>query len=258
MRNLCWLALLSCSWTLADTQVKVEANTLLRLPASGATLVLNRLEVAEHGTLLLPANLNELRVTELLLGRDAHIGIAPSTQGFRLVVLGGELAAGSHISTRGAAGNGKKPALAGRNLNLRLENVRLSALTVDLRGGAGAAGHNGRDGLAGEAGGCLWGQASDGENGQPAGDGQPGAAGGQLRLEVPADFDPQALQYRLQGGTGGAAGVAGRGGQGGAVNNCLLYDTAGGRAGQTGAPGKTGSPGSDGSFKREALTPAGL
>ncbi|MBX9756172.1 MAG: collagen-like protein, partial [Pseudomonadaceae bacterium] len=253
MRNLCWLALLSCSWAVADTQVKVEANTLLRLPASGTTLVLKRLEVAEHATLLLPANLNELQVAELLLGRDAHIGIAPSTQGFRLVVLQGELAAGSHISTRGAAGSSKKPALAGRDLNLRLENVRLSDLTVDLRGGAGAAGQHGLDGLAGEAGGCLWGQASDGENGQLAGNGQSGAAGGQLRLEVPTDFDPQALKFNLQGGAGGVAGIAGQGGRGGAVNNCLLYDAAGGSAGQAGAAGKAGSPGPDGSFKRVAL-----
>lgn len=258
MRNLGWLALLSCSWALADTQVKVEANTLLRLPASGATLVLTRLEVAEHATLLLPAKLNELRVTELLLGRDAHIGIAPSVQGFRLVVLGGDLAAGSHISTRGAAGNSKKPALAGRNLNLRLENVQLTDLTLDLRGGAGAAGHNGQDGLAGEAGGCLWGQASDGEDGQPAGNGQPGAAGGQLRLEVQADFDPQVLKFNLQGGAGGAAGAAGQGGRGGAVNNCLFYDTAGGSAGHAGAAGKAGSPGSDGSFTLLPLTPASL
>ena len=258
MRNLCWLALLSCSWTLADTQIKVEANTLLRLPASGATLALNRLEVAEHGTLLLPANLNELRVTELLLGRDAHIGIAPSTQGFRLVVQGGDLAAGSHISTRGAAGSSQKPALAGRDLNLRLENVRVSDLNLDLRGGAGAAGQHGQDGLAGEAGGCLWGQASDGERGQLAGNGQSGAAGGQLRLEVPVDFDPQVLKFNLQGGAGGAAGVAGQGGLGGAVNNCLFYDAAGGSAGQAGAVGKAGSSGPDGSFKQLSLTPTSL
>lgn len=258
MRNLCWLALLSCSWVVADTQVKVEANTLLRLPASGTTLVLKRLEVAEHATLLLPANLNELQVAELLLGQDAHIGIAPSPQGFRLVVLRGELAAGSHISTRGAAGSSKKPALAGRDLSLRLENVRLSDLTVDLRGGAGAAGQHGLDGLAGEAGGCLWGQASDGESGQSAGNGQSGAAGGQLRLEVPADFDPQVLKYNLQGGAGGVAGIAGQGGRGGAVNNCLLYDAAGGSAGQAGAAGKAGSSGPDGSFKRVALTPESL
>jgi hypothetical protein len=258
MRNLCWLALLSCSWALADTQVKVEANTLLRLPASGATLVLKRLEVAEHATLLLPANLNELRVTELLLGQDAHIGIAPSTQGFRLVVQGGDLASGSYISTRGATGSSKKPALAGRDLNLRLENVRVSDLTLDLRGGTGAAGQHGQDGLAGEAGGCLWGQASDGESGQSAGNGQSGAAGGQLRLEVPADFDPQVLKFNLQGGAGGAAGIAGQGGRGGAVNDCLFYDAAGGSAGEVGATGKAGSSGPDGSFKQLSLTPTSL
>lgn len=253
MRNLCWLAVLVCSSALADTQVKVDANTLLRLPAGSAKLVLDRLEVAEHATLLLPANLNELQVTEMLLGQDAHIGIAPSAQTFRLVVLRGDLAAGSHISARGAVGRGKKAPLAGRDLTLRLEAVTLSGLTVDLRGGAGAAGRDGRDGLAGEAGGCFWGQASAGENGQLAGDGQSGAAGGQLRLEAPTDFNAQALTINLRGGAGGAAGVAGQGGPGGAVNNCLLYDAAGGRAGQPGTAGKAGSVGSDGSFTRLAF-----
>lgn len=258
MRNLFWLTLVGCSWAMADTQLKVEANTLLRLPASSATLVLNRLEVAEHATLLLPAHLNELRITELLMGPDAHIGIASSAQAFQLVVLHGDLAAGSHISTRGATGNSKSPALAGRNLNLRLENVQVSDLTLDLRGGVGAAGQRGLDGLAGEAGGCLWGQASAGENGQSAGDGQPGAAGGQLRIEVPTDFDPQALKIKLQGGAGGAAGVAGNGGRGGVVNDCLVYDAAGGSTGAMGAAGKVGSQGAEGSFKLLPLAPTSL
>jgi hypothetical protein len=249
MRNLCWLALLGCSWALADTQVKVEANTLLRLPASGASLALARLEVADNATLLLPASLNELNVAELHLGRDAHIGIAPSAQPFSLQVQRGELAAGSHISARGAAGRGEKSATAGRDLYLRLVKVQLSDLTLDVRGGAGAAGHKGKDGLAGEPGGCFWGQATAGENGQLAGDGQPGAAGGQLRVEVPADFVAQALTVKLQGGAGGLAGVAGSGGSGGAINNCLLYDAEGSSNGRPGAAGKPGDSGVEGGFR---------
>jgi hypothetical protein len=249
MRNLCWLALLGCSWVFADTQVKVEANTMLRLPVKGSSLQLARLELAENATLLLPANLNELKVDELRLGRDAHIGIAPSNQVFRLKVQRGELAVGSHISARGAVGRGEKPASAGRDLHLRLANVQLSDLTLDLRGGAGAAGHKGKDGLAGESGGCLWGQATAGENGQLAGDGQPGSAGGQLRVEVPADFVAQALTAKLQGGAGGLAGVAGSGGSGGAINNCLLYDAEGSSNGRPGAAGKPGESGAEGSFK---------
>jgi hypothetical protein len=249
MRNLCWLALLGCSWAVADAQMKVEANTLLRLPASGASLLLTRLEVADNATLLLPASLNELHVAELHLGRDAHIGIAPSAQAFNLQVQSAELAAGSHISARGAAGTSKQPATAGRALNLRLGSVQLSDLTLDVRGGAGAAGHNGKDGLAGESGGCFWGQATDGENGQPAGDGQSGAAGGQLRVEVPEDFPAQALTVKLQGGAGGLAGVAGNGGSGGAINSCLVYDAAGGSQGRIGAAGKSGDSGAEGSFK---------
>jgi hypothetical protein len=249
MRNLCWLALFSCSWAVADGQIKVEANTLLRLPASGASLVLVRLEVADNATLLLPANLNELNVAQLHLGRDARIGIAPSTQPFNLQVERAELAAGSHISARGAAGTGQKPATVGRDLNLRLASVQLSDLTLDVRGGAGAVGRNGKDGLAGESGGCLWGQATAGENGQPAGDGKPGAAGGQLRVEAPADFAAQMLTVKLQGGTGGQAGVPGNGGRGGAINNCLLYDADGGSQGHPGGAGKSAHAGAEGSFK---------
>lgn len=249
MRNLCWLAVLGCSWAVADAQVKVEANTMLRLPASGASLVLTRLEVADNGTLLLPASLNELKVTELRLGRDAHLGIAPSGQAFSLQVQRAEFAAGSHISARGAAGTRKKPATVGRDLNLRLASAQVSDLTLDVRGGAGAPGHNGKDGLAGESGGCLWGQATAGESGQAAGDGQPGAAGGQLRVEVPMDFPEQALTIKLHGGAGGQAGVAGRAGRGGAINNCWVYDADGGSQGRPGAAGKSAGAGADGSFK---------
>ena len=249
MRNLCWLAVLGCSWAVADAHVKVEANTMLRLPASGASLVLTRLEVADNGTLLLPASLNELKVTELRLGRDAHIGIAPSAQAFSLEVQRAEFAAGSHISARGAAGTSKKPATVGRDVNLRLASAQVSDLTLDVRGGAGAPGHNGKDGLAGESGGCLWGQATGGESGQAAGDGQSGAAGGQLRVEVPIDFPEQALTIKLQGGAGGEAGVAGRAGSGGAINNCWVYDADGGSQGQPGAAGKSAGAGAEGSFK---------
>jgi hypothetical protein len=249
MRNLCWLVLLGCSWVHADVQVKVEANTLLRLPASGESLVLTRLEVADNATLLLPSSLNELIVAELQLGRDAHIGIAPSAQPFNLQVQRADFAAGSHISARGAAGTPQKSATAGRDLNLRLHTVQLSDLTVDVRGGMGAAGRNGSDGVAGESGGCFWGQATAGDNGQPAGNGKPGAAGGQLRLEVPANFAAQALTVKLQGGSGGVAGVAGSGGSGGASNNCLLYDAAGGSQGRAGAAGKSAEAGPEGNFK---------
>lgn len=249
MRNLCWLALLACSWALADAQIKVEANTVLRLPAGSPSLILTRLEVADNATLLLPSSLNELIVTELQFGRDAHIGIASSSQPFNLQVERAELAVGSHISARGANGTSKRSATPGRDLNLRLRTAQLSDLTLDVRGGAGAAGLNGLDGLAGEPGGCFWGQATAGENGQSAGDGKPGAGGGQLRVEVPVDFDEQALAVKLQGGAGGTAGTAGSGGSGGAINNCLLYDTAGGSQGRSGATGKPAEAGPEGSFK---------
>lgn len=256
MRNLCWFALLSCSWVSADTQVKVEANTFLRLPATGASLLLNRLELGEHATLVLPASLKELHVEQLLLGANAHIGIVPDTQDFLLSVGRAELAPGSYISARGAAGNSEKPATAGRNLHVRLGHVQLTDLTLDVRGGAGAAGIRGQDGVAGESGGCLWGQAGAGESGRAAGAGQPGAAGGAVRLEVPADFSAQTLKVNVQGGVGGPAGVPGTGGRGGAINNCLIYDVDAARDGQSGSASHAGSSGAEGSFKLLRLSTA--
>jgi hypothetical protein len=249
MRNLCWLALLSCSWASADTQVKVEANTFLRLPAAGASLLLNRLELGVHATLILPASLKELHVDQLLLAANAHIGIVPDPQDFLLSVGRAELAPGSYISARGAAGNINKPATPGRNLHVRLEHVQLTDLTLDVRGGAGAAGVRGQDGVAGESGGCFWGQADAGASGQAAGAGEPGAAGGAVRLEVPADFPAQALQINLQGGMGGPAGVPGMGGRGGAMTDCMIYDVDAARDGQSGSVSHAGGSGAEGSFK---------
>src|SRR3989338_6130038 len=153
MRNFCVLLAALCSpLVLADAQLKVEANTLLRLPATTSTLLLDRLEIDEHGTLLIPANLNEIRVAELVLGRDAHIGIAPSEQAFRLQVAGGRIEAGSHLSARVAPGTELTPPSAGRSLSLRLENLTLAGdLSLDARGGKGAPGYRGLGGGSGEA-----------------------------------------------------------------------------------------------------------
>lgn len=248
MRRFCLLALLLSSCVSAETLLKVEPNSVLRLPATTSTLLLNRLEVADHATLLLPASLNELRVDELRLGRDAHIGIAPSQQPFRLEVKRGQLAAGSHISARGSAGTAKLAAMPGRNLTLRFAQVEVSDLGLDVRGGAGAAGHRGADGQSGEPGGCVWGQATRGADGQPGADGQSGAAGGQVRFEVAPDFVTEVVKFSALGGPGGEPGAGGSGGAGGAVNNCLLYDAAGAAGGRPGAAGKPGAPGPAGSI----------
>lgn len=246
MRSLGLFALVCSSLALADSSVSVAPNNLLRLPGTTGLLVLDRLEVGDAGTLLVPATINEIRVGQLVLGRDAHIGIAPGGQAFRLEARQTELGAGSQVSARGATGTAQKPATPGRDLSLRLEHVQIADLTLDVRGGAGAPGHAGLDGADGEAGGCTWGQASRGDDGQNGGDGQAGAPGGQIRLEVPEDFDAERLTVRLDGGRGGDAGIAGLGGRGGAAKGCWLYstDSAGnGRPGQAGQPGAVGREG---------------
>jgi len=248
MRSLCLLAALCSSLASAEALVKVAANSVVRLPGSVSVLELDRLEIADHGTLLIPATLTELRVDELHLGREARIGIAPSEQPFRLAVVRGEIAAGSHISAHGATGSAQQPAKPGRNLSLRLEHVKVDGLAVDVRGGTGAPGFRGLDGADGEAAGCVWGQAGRGHEGQNGSDGQSGAAGGQIRLEVPADFPAERLTTRLSGGAGGAAGEGGSGGAGGAAKDCWFYDVEGAEAGRVGRPGQVGATGPDGAL----------
>ena len=248
MRRFCLLALLLSSCVSAETLLKVEPNSVLRLPATSSSLLFKRLEVADHATLLLPASLNELRVDELLLGRDAHIGIAPSQQAFHLEVKRGQLAAGSHVSARGSAGTAKVAAMPGRNLTLHFERVLVTDLGLDVRGGAGAAGRHGADGQPGESGGCVWGQATQGADGQSGADGQPGAAGGQVRFEVASNFVAEVVKFSALGGPGGEPGAGGAGGAGGALNNCLLYDAAGAANGRPGVAGKPGAQGAAGSI----------
>lgn len=246
MRSLSLLLLLVSSLALAESQVQVDAHGLLRLPGNVDRLQLERLDIADHGTLLVPAGVNEIRVTELNLGLNARIAIAPSDQAFRLEVERAEIAPGAHLSARGAAGTFEKPALPGRNLNIRLQAVNTQVLLIDVRGGNGAPGYAGLDGADGKAGGCTWGQASKGHDGQNGGDGQAGARGGLVRLELPLSFAIESLQGRIDGGAGGVAGAGGKPGKGGATKGCWLYSAEGasdGRPGQAGQPGPQGAAG---------------
>ncbi len=246
MRSLSLLLLCVSSWALAESQVRVDAHGLMRLPGNLEQLVLERLDIADRATLLVPAEIREIRVTELVLGRDAHIAIAPSEQAFRLEVERAEIATGAQLSARGAAGTFEKPAMPGRNLHIRLQSIDAQNLLIDARGGNGAPGYAGLDGADGKPGGCTWGQASKGHDGQNGGDGQAGAAGGQVRLELPLDFAIENLQGRVDGGSGGAAGVGGKPGKGGASKDCWLYSADGasdGRPGQAGQPGPQGAAG---------------
>lgn len=249
MRKLSLLLCLCSASAMADSAIKVDSHTLLRLPSTSSQLLLERLEVAEQGTLLIPATLTELKVGELLLGPQARIGVAPGEQAFRLEVQHASVANGASISAQGAPGTVLKPATPGRVLNVRLEQASIESLTLDVRGGRGAPGYRGLDGANGQAGGCTWGSASRGYDGQDGGNGKAGADGGRVRLEVPQDLQLETLQVLLDGGEGGVAGVGGQGGRGGATKGCLLYSVDGAGNGQSGQAGSDGPQGAEGDLQ---------
>ncbi|MCY1268781.1 hypothetical protein D9M70_172620 [compost metagenome] len=231
---------------LAADSVSVEANTVLRLPAKSESLTLDRVSVAEYGALLIPSKVRELRIAHLELAKNARLGVFPGQQALHIDVREGRLADGSVIAAQGASGSFQKPASAGRDLVLRLQNVVVSNLLVDVRGGVGAPGQDGADGDAGRAAGCLWGGSRGAGNGGNGADGATGASGGKVRFEVPQDFPMDVVRVRLEGGVGGAPGKPGKAGLKSAPRNCLVYSTSGSAAGKPGQPGVEGARGSDG------------
>jgi hypothetical protein len=246
MRNLCLLAALFSPLALAES-VSVDAHSLLRLPANSSVLSLERLDVADYGTLLIPANLTDLSVGELRLGHEARIALVPSERELHLYAAHAELGTGSQILARGAPGTHQKAARPGRNLDLQLQSLDAVELNIDGRGGAGAAGYAGLDGGSGQAPGCTWGAAGRGGNGDNGGDGLPGAAGAQVRVRLPASFAAEAIKVRTDGGNGGEAGAPGKAGAGGKSKGCLVYRADGGKAGREGLPGRPGETGAAGS-----------
>ena len=80
MRKVFLLALLVSPMALAHS-VSVDTNTLMRLPNSTSVLQLERLDVADYGTLLIPATISQVSIDELHLGREARIAIVPSASG---------------------------------------------------------------------------------------------------------------------------------------------------------------------------------
>lgn len=231
---------------LAEAVIEVDSNNFMRLPAQGSVLQLQRVSVADNGTLLIPVGVSELHIQELYLGHNAQIAIAPSTESLHLDIGSGAIASGAQISAPGAPGTAQRAAVPGRTLVIRFQAVSTEPWLLDARGGRGAAGYAGLDGADGKPGGCAWGQASAGHNGQNGTDGHPGAPGGQVRLEVPADFPVEHLQARLEGGVGGPAGTAGNAGSGGASKGCWIYSTNGARDGLPGIAGQPGAAGHEG------------
>ncbi|MBN2976695.1 collagen pro alpha-chain precursor [Pseudomonas fluorescens] len=252
MRKVFLLALLVSPVALAQS-VRVETNSLMRLPSSTSVLQLERLDVADYGTLLIPSSISQVTVDELHLGRDARIAIVPGNTALQLQVSQAQLEHGSQITSRGAPGTHEKPAKPGRDLTLRINNLTAEELSVDARGGAGAQGYSGLDGANGEDPGCTWGSAGRGFNGDNGGDGLPGAAGAQVRVELPKEFPAQQIKVWVEGGAGGLPGTAGKPGKGGESKGCLVYRADGGEKGRPGLEGQPGPVGPAGSVTIQRL-----
>ena len=171
MRKLCLLAALCSPFAHAEV-VSVEANSMMRLPANASALRLEKLDVADYGTLLIPAGITRVEIDQLHLGREARITIVPAERGIELRVARADLGEGSQINARGASGTFEKPARPARDLNLRIESLQAPQLSIDARGGTGAPGFAGLDGGNGEEPGCTWGAAGSGANGDNGGNGQ--------------------------------------------------------------------------------------
>jgi hypothetical protein len=246
MRKILLLTVLFSPLALAQTII-VESHSLMRLPGNNERLQVERLEVADYGTLLIPGGISEVRVGDLVLGHEARIAIVPSAQPINLVVEHGRFGTGSQITARGAPGTFEKPAVPGRNLTLRVNDLSAEQLSVDARGGAGGPGYVGLDGGNGVAPGCAWGQAGRGHNGDNGGNGHDGAAGGQVRLELPSGFAAERIQVNVDGGAAGPGGAGGQPGKGGASKGCLVYRADGGKAGKPGLAGQPGAAGPAGS-----------
>lgn len=252
MRKLCLLASL-CSPLAFAQVVTVETNSLMRLPNTASTLQLERLDVADYGTLLIPSSVTEVQVGELHLGREARIAIVPGEQSLQLSVRHAVLGVGSQITSRGAPGTYQKAASPGRNLNMRINSLNAQTLSVDARGGTGAPGYVGLDGANGQEPGCTWGQAGQGADGDNGGDGKPGAAGAQVRVELPRSYPSERIKVWVDGGAGGLAGAGGKPGAGGKSKGCFVYRADGGNSGRPGAEGRPGPVGEAGSVTVQRL-----
>ncbi|HCS08074.1 MULTISPECIES: hypothetical protein [Pseudomonas] len=252
MRKLGLLVAL-CSPFVHAESVKVDPNTLMRLPANTSVLQLEQLDVADYGTLLIPPGVTQVKIDQLHLGREARITIVPAERAIELHAAYANFEEGSQINARGAAGTYEKPARPARDLTLRFDALQANELSVDARGGTGAPGFVGLDGGNGDAPGCTWGSASAGHNGQNGGNGQQGAAGAQVRVELPRDFPDDLIKVRVDGGAGGKPGAAGRAGSGGKSKGCLVYRTDGAKSGKPGLAGEPGETGSAGAVTIQRL-----
>jgi len=252
MRKL-WLMAALCSPLAQAEVVQVDANSMVRLPANVSVLKLEKLDVADYGTLLIPASVSQVDIDQLHLGHESRIVIVPADHGIDLSVGYAVLDQGSQISTRGAPGTFEKPAKPARDLNLKIQALQADQLAIDARGGTGAPGFAGLDGGNGAEPGCTWGAAGAGANGDDGGNGHQGAAGARVRVELPRDFPDEQIKVLVDGGAGGKPGAAGRPGAGGKSKGCIVYRTDGGKAGRPGQAGQPGEAGPAGALSIQRL-----
>jgi len=252
MRNLVLLAALFSPLAMAQAII-VAPHSLMRLPGNNSVLQVDRLEVADYGTLLIPAGIDDVKIGQLVLGHEARIAIVPGVQMLKLVVDHAELGTGSQITARGAPGTFEKAPLPGRNLTVRVQNLSAEQLSIDARGGAGGPGYAGLDGGNGEAPGCTFGQAGRGYDGDNGGNGRDGAAGALVRLELPQSYPAERIKVNVEGGAPGKGGEGGKAGKGGASKGCIVYRADGGKAGKPGEVGQPGVAGPAGSLTVQRL-----
>lgn len=245
-KSLLGLALFAPLVCSAAGNVSVQPNTVLRLPVKGDSLSLDRISVGAEGALLIPSQVKVLKIGELDLAKNARLGVFPGGETLQIEVRHGNLADGSVIAAQGSSGSFEKPASAGRNLVLRLQDVQVANLLIDVRGGVGAPGYDGLDGGSAQTSGCLWGSGRPAGDGQNGADGRSGAAGGVVRLEVPEQFDVKRVKVRLEGGAGGAGGKPGKAGPRSSEKGCWFYSVAGEGPGSEGKGGVEGPKGGEG------------
>lgn len=233
--------------------ISVESHSLMRLPSNAGVMQLDRLDVADYGTLLIPAGVTEVRVGQLVMGHESRIAVVPGADTFNLQVRQGDLGSGAQITARGAPGTFEKAPSPGRSLNLRIEALNADLLSIDARGGAGSPGYAGLDGGNGQEPGCTWGAASRGFDGDNGANGHEGAPGALVRLELPQTFPDEQVKVNVQGGAGGIGGEGGRGGKGGASKGCLVYRADGAKSGRDGEKGQSGPVGPAGSVSVRKL-----
>lgn len=67
--------------------VKVQANSVMRLPKRAQELRLRRVEIGEDAALLIPLEVSVLRIEELHMAKNARIGVAPGEERISIEVV---------------------------------------------------------------------------------------------------------------------------------------------------------------------------